>query len=595
MPDVVPVVIHEMALHMPNHGIACIGGNIDAGHEVTLIDLVRKRSNIAAYLTKTLKKINPDLVGLSAMTWQYPTCLAVIGLIKTILPAVKIAVGGYHATLMNLEMAASPESQQVDFVIRGEGEEVFRRLVNALTGTDRLEAIPSLSYKQDGRWMHNERGELCDLSRLKLPIRDKRRLTWGYHFMYYKIEVMETSRGCTRNCNFCSINHMYGRSFRTYPIERIIADLDDIYFNRKTRMIFITDDNMVLNPKWVMTVCDAIIARKYRNLHFIVQADCISMAENEAMVKKMTEAGFRSVFLGIENVSTQNLQAMDKSRKTETAKRAVENCHRHGMMVVGGLIFGLPDDDEEAIRKNYQYIKDLEIDAYYGQILTPYPKTVLRENLINEGLVTNSDRYDRYNGLWANVKTRHLETEQLQYTFWYNRQTVLGWWKPSTFARNQGGIWTSCWTHIVKPVMKFFKDRRTSRIGWDGQYQQYIRRLEMMNTFADLEKFKKEKGNPTSGVSQNASNTPMAGMSRNASNTPMAGMSRNANNNPETDVIRKTNKPPITPKANKSPIAGVFQSRRRNPMADTSQSRQKNNENKPLAVQDKNNNDGDLP
>jgi anaerobic magnesium-protoporphyrin IX monomethyl ester cyclase len=191
MPDVIPIVIHEMALHMPNHGIACIGGNVDTGHEVYLIDLVRKRRSIAAYLTKTLKRIHPDLVGLSAMTWQFPTCLAVIRLIKSILPQVKIAIGGYHATLMSREIAASPESDAVDFIIRGEGEEPFRRLVNALAGTDQLEAIPSLSRKQAGGWIHNEAGALCDLSRLKLPIRDRRRLTGGYHFMYSGIEVME--------------------------------------------------------------------------------------------------------------------------------------------------------------------------------------------------------------------------------------------------------------------------------------------------------------------------------------------------------------------------------------------------------------------
>ena len=75
MPDVIPIVIHETALHMPNHGIACVAGNIDEGHEVHLIDLVRKRRGVVAYLTKTLKKIRPDLVGLSAMTWQFPTCL----------------------------------------------------------------------------------------------------------------------------------------------------------------------------------------------------------------------------------------------------------------------------------------------------------------------------------------------------------------------------------------------------------------------------------------------------------------------------------------------------------------------------------------
>ena len=234
MPDVIPIVIHETALHMPNHGIACTGGNIDEGHEVYLIDLVRKRSNLSNYLTKSLKRIKPDLIGLSAMTWQYPTCLAVIGLIKSILPRVKIAIGGYHATLMSGEMTASSESQEVDFIVRGEGEEVFRRLVNALAGTDKLDTIPSLSYREDGVWIHNERGPLNDLTHLRLPIRDHRRLTGGYHFMYSRIEVMETSRGCTRNCNFCSINHMYGHSYRTYPIERILADLDDIYFKRKT-------------------------------------------------------------------------------------------------------------------------------------------------------------------------------------------------------------------------------------------------------------------------------------------------------------------------------------------------------------------------
>ncbi|MCG6535312.1 MAG: cobalamin B12-binding domain-containing protein, partial [Syntrophales bacterium LBB04] len=109
MPDVIPIVIHEMALHMPNHGIACIGGNLDEGHEVYLIDLVRKRGSISSYLRKTLTRIKPDLIGLSAMTWQFPTCLALIRLIKGILPQVKIALGGYHAILMSQEIAASPD------------------------------------------------------------------------------------------------------------------------------------------------------------------------------------------------------------------------------------------------------------------------------------------------------------------------------------------------------------------------------------------------------------------------------------------------------------------------------------------------------
>jgi anaerobic magnesium-protoporphyrin IX monomethyl ester cyclase len=490
MPDVVPIIIHEMAIHMPNHGIACVGGNIDEHHEVYLIDLIRKRNRLAGYLKKTLPRINPGLVGLSAMTWQYPTtCLALIGLIKSILPRARIAVGGYHATLLSEEIGASSEANMIDFMVRGEGEETFRRLVNALEGTDQLESIPFLSYKQDGLWFHNPPGDLCDLSRLKLPIRDRRRLTSGYHFMYSRIEVMETSRGCTRNCNFCSIRHMYGRSYRTYPIERILADLDDIYYRKKTRLVFITDDNMVLNPKWVTEVCDAIIGRKYRHLKLVVQADCVSMARNEAMVGKMAQAGFRGVFLGIENSSRQNLRTMEKADVVERAKQAVDNCHRHGIMVIGGLIFGLPDDDEEAVRANYQFLNDLEADASYCQMLSPFPRTPIRDYLIGEGLIANRDRYERYNGMWANVRTRHMEAEQLQYAFWYYRQTALGWWNPSPFARSQGRLWTAAWMYLVKPVMKIFIDRQLRRSGWQERYRRDIERLERMNRFADLESF----------------------------------------------------------------------------------------------------------
>ena len=134
MPDVVPILIHEAAVHLPNHGIASIGGNIDAEHEVFLIDLVRKRRSIRKYLSKVLQKINPDLVGLSAMAWQYDTCTKIAHLIKELLPEVKIVIGGYHATLMYEEIVASEEAKWIDFIIRGEGEEPCRRLVNALAG-----------------------------------------------------------------------------------------------------------------------------------------------------------------------------------------------------------------------------------------------------------------------------------------------------------------------------------------------------------------------------------------------------------------------------------------------------------------------------
>ncbi len=489
MPDVVPIIIHETAIHLPNHGIASIGGNIDASHEVYLIDLVRKRRSIKKYLTSVMAKIKPDLVGLSAMTWQYDTCIKIAHLLKVLRPEVKIVIGGYHATLMHEEIAASKEAQWIDFMVQGEGEEACRRLVNGLDGRDDLAAIPSLSYKKDGVFVHNPRGENLDLNTIKRPIRDGRRLTWGYHILYSKIELVETSRGCTRACNFCSMRHMYGRTFRTYPISRVLADIDDIYYNRKTRWIFITDDNIVLNPARVMELCDAITARKYKGLNLVVQADCVTMATQEKMVAKMAEAGFCSVFLGIENGSVKNLQSAGKGDIVSSAKKAIDNCHRYGMMVIGGLIFGFAEDDEESIRGNYEFFKDIGADASYCQILTPYPKTVMREQLLDQGLVTNQTNYKKYNGLWPNVRTKHLDSDQLQYQFWYQRQMVLGWWNPPAQAKNQGRLWTSIWRFCFRPFLKLRYRMMMKKDGWEGRYQREVTRWEKMNCFKDLEQY----------------------------------------------------------------------------------------------------------
>ena len=486
MPDVAPLILHEAAIHMPNLGIASVGGNIDAGHEVHLIDLIRKRRRVRAYLTRTLGRIRPDVVGLSTMTWQYDTCVKIIRLVKTLLPQVKIVIGGYHATLMYEEIAASPEAGRIDYIVRGEGEEAFRRLVNALDGRDRVADIPSLSHKQDGVFVHNERAEPADLSRLKLPMRDKRRLTWGYHLLNSKVEVMETSRGCTRSCNFCSIRHMYGKSFRTFPISRVLADLDDIYYKRKARWVFISDDNLVLAPKRVMALCDAIIERGYKGLTLVVQADCVSMSRNEEMVAKMARAGMRSIFLGIENVSQKNLEMANKGDIVAASRKSVALCHKYGIMVVGGLVVGFPDDTEADLVENLRFMKELDVDALYCQILTPYPKTGIRESLLAAGMVTNDRDYRWYNGMWANVKTRHMGSDQLQYLLWYHKQMVLGWWEPSERVQRGGRLWTSIWRFAFRPVAQYFFDRKLRKIGWQGWYQEDMAYLKGINRFDDL-------------------------------------------------------------------------------------------------------------
>jgi len=205
------------------------------------------------------------------------------------------------------------------------------------------------------------------------------------------------------------------------------------------------------------------------------------------MVRLMAQAGFKCIFLGIENVSRKNLLAAHKGDIVDASRKAIKICHKYGIMVVGGMIFGFPDDREEDIIHNYRFLISTEADTSYCQILTPYPKTGIRQELLDAGLVTNPYNYAWYNGIWANVRTHHLDADTLQYLVWYHRQTVMGWWTPSERIRKQGRLWTSICLFLFKPLMKVIVARSMRKYGWRGRFEREMARLRAGNRFSDLE------------------------------------------------------------------------------------------------------------
>ena len=195
------------------------------------------------------------------------------------------------------------------------------------------------------------------------------------------------------------------------------------------------------------------------------------------------------IFLGIENGSAANLAKMNKGDIVTDSRRAVANCHQYGIAVVGGGIFGLPDDDQFSIMENYLFLKSLNVDSPYCQMLTPYPKTAIREDLLRDGLVSNPDDYKRYDGLWANVRTKHLQAKELQYWFWYYRQTVLGMWQPTARYERHGAFWLWVWKYLARPPIKYVRNRQIKKLGWRKLYEKEMRRQEKRNYFKDLKAF----------------------------------------------------------------------------------------------------------
>src|SRR5207249_10419348 len=167
-----------------------------------------------------------DLVGRSVMPCRGHTALRSIRLIRRLRPAARVVVGGYGASLA--PDAYTDPSAGVDFIGRGEGELTFRELVRALERGADFTGVAGLSFKCGERFTHNpdRPGNRLDEGDVRLPNRGARVLK-GYTMVGRQVDVVETSRGCTFDCSFCSIIEMRGRNFHTYHFGRVLADIRD--------------------------------------------------------------------------------------------------------------------------------------------------------------------------------------------------------------------------------------------------------------------------------------------------------------------------------------------------------------------------------
>ena len=183
----------------------------------------------------------------------------------------------------------------------------------------------------------------------------------------------------------------------------------------------------------------------------------------------------------------KNLKTAGKGDIVEASRKAVALCRKYGIMVVGGLVVGFPDDDEQSIIENFQFLNELDVDIPYCQLLNPYPKTAIRKDLLKAGLIQNRFDYKWYNGLWANVRTRRLSAEQLQYYYWYHKQNILGWLAPREDLLRGGKILAALTDYVFQPMSQYFFDRKIRKLGWKGWYREDVAYLKGINRFEDLD------------------------------------------------------------------------------------------------------------
>jgi len=432
-----------VAIRMPNGALTSLAGNVDGHHRVAVADLILVQKEVRSTVERLIGEIKPDLVGMSVMTFQRKTALKIAALIRSLIPDVHIVVGGYDPSLA--PQAYMDLGSGVDFIVHGEGEVTFRELVRAIENGRSLFNIAGLSYRCEEKWHENLPRSVHSLEdgEIRLPNR-RARVLHGYTILGRQVDVIETSRGCTFDCSFCSIIQMRGRNFHTYSFDRVLADIRDAR-EHGAQTLFLVDDNITLNVHRFEELCKAIVAADLDDVEYIVQGMTSAIANyGETLAPLMRKAGFKYVFLGIENILEDDLQFLrassknimrDKGKKVGNATlQAIDYIHRNKMYVVGGLIVGNPNDTRESVEANLSFARRY-IDWPYIQHPTPYPGTPMTEDFRQRQLIIN-DHVEEYDGTTAIVRSEKLEAEEIEFLRWRAERWMKAAHFPVALFRN---------------------------------------------------------------------------------------------------------------------------------------------------------------
>lgn len=436
-----------VAVRMPNGALTSLAGNIDPQHNVAVADLILVQKQVRATVEQLVRDVDPHVLGLSVMTFQRKTAFKIARLVRSLKPDIKVVVGGYDPSL-SPEPYISDECG-IDFIVRGEGEVTCRELVRALENNSPLDQILGLSSRDGSGWTHNPSRPVhsLDANEIKLPRRNARVLG-GYTMLGRSVDVVETSRGCTFDCSFCSIIAMRGRNFHTYSFDRVLADIRDAA-SHGAKSIFLVDDNITLNIHRFEALCRAIIDARLSHLEYIIQGMTSAIANHGAtLAPLMRQAGFKYVFLGIENVLEDDLEflrASAKNRAREDGRttgnatlQAIDYLHRNKIYVVGGLIVGNPNDSRESIEANLDFARRY-IDWPYIQHPTPYPGTPMTEDFVRRKLLVNT-RVEEYDGTTAVVRSEQLDPEEIEFLRWRKERWMKLAHFPIAVRRSPGFV-----------------------------------------------------------------------------------------------------------------------------------------------------------
>ena len=363
---------------------------VQKGYEVEIIDAWLNELEVEEVYESIIKQKDELLfVGISSYMSNTKPTIELIEKLKEYDSNIKIVCGGFGPTFYPHEYLLS----KCDYIIRGEGEEAICELADSISKNEEPTNIKNVGYKISNKIILNDIRTLkSNLDELPFPSRDTINVV-----LEKKSSVnMVTARGCSGNCEFCSVISFFrlsnGKVWRTRSIKNIVDEIEMLYKKGVTH-IKVVDDSFVdgiRDEKWCKDFADEIEKRNIKvKLRGQIRADKVT----DSILRDLKRAGFFSFACGIENGSQTALTRMNKKATLEDNKRTLELFKKHGYIVqMGFILFDAYTAFDELV-ENYEFMKEYNFTVTKGIFSEMYSAegTKLNEKLKENNNLEESD------------------------------------------------------------------------------------------------------------------------------------------------------------------------------------------------------------
>jgi anaerobic magnesium-protoporphyrin IX monomethyl ester cyclase len=390
-------------LSLPPMGLLYIAASLEqAGHQVTVLDLT-----VEGVQLSDQELAAADVVGISSDTTRIERAFALARRAKA---AGKLVVmGGPHPQFLADEILTAGN---VDCIVKGEGEAVLPVLLKAIQSGEPFDTVAGILFRKAGHTIETASPEPLDVEQLPLPARHLLDLKPYQSMVNGRLAApVITSRGCPGACHFCSSSSFFGRGWRARSAESVLAEIDELYNRYGYRAIAFMDDNFTLDPRRVEQIADGVIQRGY-DLKWWNLSRVDSIVKNPVMVAKMAAAGSNTVYLGIESDNAETLNSLGKRSSTAEVEQAIRILKANGIETYGSYIIGNLNEEPADVKRTVDLAIRLDTDIAQFSILTPYPGTVLYEQ-VKDRIFTRKWKF--YDGLHLVFRHPRINRHHLQY------------------------------------------------------------------------------------------------------------------------------------------------------------------------------------